>query len=467
MSFQEKSLRLLMKFVRFNFGEFEINEFCKFLKMGFIFTIIIGIYWTLRPLKDSLFMQLVDKVYLPYAKTVSLLIIIPLVIFYTKFLGHISREKMLILLTTYYGFLTLVFSIAMLITQAPPEDIAARPLLLWTGTKVLGYVWYVYVESFGSLLIPLFWVFATDTTKTLSAKKGFPFIVALGQIGGIIFPFSIGGLPYHFSLPNDSLSIAILGLLTFTIIPLIRNFLRTVPKHLLLSFEEKKESFGSIVNPGFLEGVRLVKKHKYLLGILSINLIYGTILTIIDFNFKFRVGSVYEGVALTHYLSLYGSSINIVTFLCLILGITKITNFFGIRSVLILIPCVVGGILFGFLTLESLHILFAFVVGLRGINYALNGPTIKQLYIPITKNSRYKAEAWIESFGSRGAKEAGSLFNMLLRPLQSAYGAALGHEIYLTLVGGIGISLLVLWEINAVYIGKRFQKALFRKETIC
>ncbi|MBS0185502.1 MAG: hypothetical protein JSS34_04050 [Proteobacteria bacterium] len=156
-----------------------------------------------------------------------------------------------------------------------------------------------------------------------------------------------------------------------------------------------------------------------------------------DFNFKFRAGSIYEGVALSHYLSLYGSSINIVTFFCLILGITNVAHFFGIRSVLIFIPCIVGAILFGFLTFESLHVLFACVVGLRGINYALNGPTLKQLYIPITKHTRFQAQAWIESFGSRGAKETGSLFNMLLRPLQSAYGVVLGHEIYFTLVGRV------------------------------
>ncbi|MBS0185501.1 MAG: hypothetical protein JSS34_04045 [Proteobacteria bacterium] len=267
MKLQEKALHLLIKLVRFSFGEFEIDEFRKFLKMGFIFTIIIGIYWTLRPLKDSLFMELVDKVDLPYAKTISILILIPLVSFYTKFLGHISREKMLILLPIYYGCLTLCFSLAMLIAQAPPEEIAALPFALWIATKILGYMWYVYVESFGSLLIPLFWIFAADTTKTLSAKKGFPFIVAFGQIGGIILPYSIGGLPHRFSLTTDSLSILILGLLTFTIIPLIRHFLRTIPKHLLASFEEKKENPERTVNSGFLEGFHLIKKHKYLFRI--------------------------------------------------------------------------------------------------------------------------------------------------------------------------------------------------------
>lgn len=58
---------------RFNFGEFEREEFKKFLRMGLIFALIIGVYWTLRPLKDSIFIQLVGKFQLPFAKTISVL----------------------------------------------------------------------------------------------------------------------------------------------------------------------------------------------------------------------------------------------------------------------------------------------------------------------------------------------------------------------------------------------------------
>ncbi|HQS83286.1 MAG: hypothetical protein B7Y25_00595 [Alphaproteobacteria bacterium 16-39-46] len=452
MNLQEKALCFLIKLCRFSFGEFELNEFRKFLQMGFIFTIIIGVYWTLRPLKDSLFMQLVDKVDLPFAKTLSVIALIPFLMLYTKFLGQSSREKMLLRLPAYYGVITLCFSAIMFVVQGSPEEISARSIVLSIGTKILGYAWYIYVESFGSLLVPLFWVFATDTTKAFSAEKGFPFIVAFGQIGGIIFPYSIGGLPHRLSLETDSLSIGILGLLTFTIIPLVRHFLKTTPEHLLSSFTKKNENVMLTVQSGFLEGLRLMIRHKYLLCIFGVNLIYGTILTIIDFNFKFMAGSIYEGVALSNYLSLYGSCINIVTFGCLILGISNLTRFLGIPFVLILIPIIVGIIFFGFLMFESLSILFALVIALRGINYALSGPTLKQLYIPTTETTRFKAQAWIEAFGSRSAKEAGSLFNMLLRPLQSSFGAVMGREIYLSIAGFVGFSLLILWEVNAVYL---------------
>ncbi len=88
--------------LRLSFGDFEKEELKKFLRMGLIFTLIVGVYWTLRSLKDSVFIQLVDKLYLPYAKTFSIIVLLPLVGLYTKLLERFSRNKMLILMPAFY-----------------------------------------------------------------------------------------------------------------------------------------------------------------------------------------------------------------------------------------------------------------------------------------------------------------------------------------------------------------------------
>ena len=56
---------------------------------------------------------------------------------------------------------------------------------------------------------------------------------------------------------------------------------------------------------------------------------------------------------------------------------------------------------------------------------------------------------------------------MLLRPLQSSFGAIVGREISLSIAGFVGFSLLILWEVSAVYFGKKFQRAVDKEETIC
>lgn len=436
--------------------------------MGLIFGIIIGVYWTLRPLKDAVFIQLVDKYQLPYAKTVSVIALLPLVMFYTKLLEKNSRERMLVILPAFYGIAILCFSLLMLFVQAPTAVIDARPFPLMLGTKALGYFWYLFVESFGSLVIALFWAFATDSTDPTSAKRGFPLVVAFGQLGGVIFPYNVGSLPHKLGLSTDALSMVCLGLLTLMIIPLLRYFLRATPPQLLTAFhgenekaEEKKQE------PGFFEGLKLLLKNRYLLGIFFANFIYEVVVTIFDFNFKIAASTQYSGVELSKYLSVYASSVNIVSLACLLVGISNVTRFLGVGVALACMPVIVGLALLGFLSLDSLTFLFALMVGSKAINYALNGPALKQLYIPTTPDVKFKAQAWIETFGSRTSKQAGSVFNMSLAPLQTAFGTIAGRSHYLMLSGILCFPLLAFWLIIAIYLGRSFHKAIKEKKVIC
>ncbi|MBS0627315.1 MAG: hypothetical protein JSS09_03790, partial [Verrucomicrobia bacterium] len=384
MDITGKLLSFFQWVCRFNFGNFEKEEFKKFLRMGIIFALIIGVYWTLRPLKDAIFIQLVDRLHLPYAKTVSVLALLPLVMFYTKLLEKTSRERMLVILPTFYGLSVLFFSICIGLAQNNVEGLVSYSFP-FIATKILGYLWYLFVESFGSLVVALFWAFAADTTEPTHAKRGFPLVVALGQIGGIICPYGIGGLPHRLGLQTDTLSMIILGVLILLIIPLVRYFLRATPENLIKAFHGKNEEVvEEKQEPGFLEGLKLMLKHRYLLGIFAANFIYEIVVTIFDFNFKVAASALYSGVALSNYLSIYGSSVNIVSLACLLLGISNITRFLGIGVALAAMPIIVGCALFGFLTMESLSFLFILMVGSKAINYALNGPALKQLYIPTT-----------------------------------------------------------------------------------
>ncbi len=457
-------LRFFQTICRFNFGDFETEEFKKFLKMGLIFALIIGVYWTLRPLKDAVFIQLVGKLQLPYAKTVSVIALLPLVMFYTKLLEKTSRERMLVILPTFFGISVLAFSVAMFFMQSGDATSSFGIIM----TKGLGYFWYLFVESFGSLVVALFWAFAADTTDPTSAKRGFPLVVAIGQIGGIIMPYNIGSLPDKIGLKTDSLSMAILGILILLIIPLVHYFLRSTPKNLMRAFHgENQKSQEKEQEPGFLEGLKLLLKHRYLLGIFAVNFIYEVVVTIFDFNFKIAAGTEYSGVALSRYLSLYGSSVNIVSLLCLLFGISNITRYLGVGVALALMPVIVGIALLGFLTMESLTFLFGLMVGSKAINYALNGPALKQLYIPTTPDVKFKAQAWIETFGSRTSKQSGSVFNMALAPLQKGFGAVAGKAHYLMLSGAICFPLLAFWLVIAIFLGRRFRRAIKDNNVIC
>jgi AAA family ATP:ADP antiporter len=248
---------------------------------------------------------------------------------------------------------------------------------------------------------------------------------------------------------------------------MVRYFLRATPTVLLDSFHGQNEAAKSKEEPGFLEGLRLLLKNRYLLGIFAANFIYEVVITIFDFNFKISASTEYSGVALSHYLSVYGSSVNIVSLLCLLLGISNITRFLGIGVALAAMPVIVGAALLGFLSFHSLNFLFILMVGSKAINYALNGPALKQLYIPTTPDVKFKAQAWIETFGSRSSKQAGSIFNMSLAPLQTAFGGLAGKAHYLMLSGAICFPLLGLWFIVAIFLSRAFRKAIRNNTVVC
>jgi AAA family ATP:ADP antiporter len=457
-------INLLMKMCKFNFGEFEEQEFRKFLRMGMIFMLIIGFYWSLRPLKDSIFIQLVGKLWLPYAKTVSVLFMLPFVAFYTTLVGKYSKEKVLTVLPSVYAGLVFIFAAFIFLAQSKifTERIT---------TCVMGYAWYFFVESFGSVVIALFWAFAADTTDPKTAKRGFPFVYAMGQFGGVLFPYAICSIPYFFNFKTDLSSMLVLGVLSLLIPVLVKYFIKATPKELLTSFEkgatnaeEPKKKKGEAK---FTEGLKILISHKYLICIFAANFIFEFIVTVFDFNFKVAASDAFSGIELSRYLGKYAASVNIVSFVCLLGGVSNVTRFLGVGVALAAMPVILGVALLGFLTMNSLNFLFVLMVGSKAINYALNGPALKQLYIPTTADVHFKAQAWIETFGSRASKEAGSLFNMLLKPMQDIFGLVLGRSRYLMLSGAIGFPLVVMWFVVAMYLGKTFKTAVNENKVVC
>lgn len=448
-------IKLLMTICKFNFGKFEEREFRKFVRMGTIFFMLIGIYWSMRPLKDSLFVQLAGAVYQPYAKTISLILMIFFVAIYTKILDFVSKSKLLSLMPPiYFGSIMLLYAIFIWAFQSG----TIQPS---TITVVLGYFWYFFVESFGSIIVALFWSFATDVTKAESAKQGFPLIYTFGQLGGVLLPLLLITLPVSIGVKSDALSIGVLAVLTLVVTLLVRHLLRSTPDDLLESVVKEESDNGSKKKEktGFTEGLKLLFTHKYLLGMFAVNFFFEFIVTVFDFNFKLSASQVYSGVELTKYLAIYGSCVNIVSLVFLLLGVSNITKKLGIGVALSLVPVMFGLAIFGFLTINSLTFLFCLMIASKAINYALSGPALKQLYIPTSKDAKSKAQAWVETFGSRFSKEGGAGVNMLY--------SALGTATYRLLTSGLGFVFVVAWFLIALYLGRTYKKAVDTNTIVC
>jgi AAA family ATP:ADP antiporter len=463
-------ISFLQWIAKFLFGNFEREEFKKFIRMGLVFTTLIGSYWTMRTLKKSIFYAMAGAPMEPWAKTVSLLVLIPLVGFYTKLIEKYSHEKMFYVLSAIYGSLNIVFALLLISPwgEGSAEALASRTGAAAVLTNIIAFSWYVFVESYGSLMIALFWAIATSITMPESAKRGFPFVVAIGQLGGIFGPDYITKLPRWMGHETAAISLVACGIFTWSAILLLTYFFKSTPKHLLASYHgnnEKKEE--SHQEPGFFEGLQLMLKHKYLLGIFCVPFFFEFIATIFDMHFGYVAAQTYSGHELKEYMGQYGSWVNTISLLCLLLGVSNIPRYLGIAISLAMLPMFIAAAITGFITVNNLTFLFWLMVSSKAVNYALNGPVMKQLYIPTTTDVRFKSQAWIETFGSRGSKEAGSIFNMLLAPLVKRYGPISGRAMHALWSSYIGYGLVVVWLFIAAYLGSTYKKAIDEKRVVC
>ncbi len=453
------------KLFRIWFGDFEKEELKKFVRLGLIFALVIGIYWTMRPLKDSIFGSMVHDplavaanpkakgAFIPWAKIVSLLVLFPIVMLYSKAVEKFPRQHMFYFLGILYSILTLGFGLYFMYS---PYGLANTVGNQW---RIIGWAWYVFVESYGSLMVALFWAFAADTSSPESAKKGFALTVMIGQLGAILGPWLLTPLGRNF-FSNSAPVVMICAALTLLVVAGIYYFMKVTPKEQLIGFHGKNEAEEeSTQEPGFFEGLKLLVTHKYLLGIFSIISIYEILATVMDYNFKASVmASHTTEAACSAYLGDYAVWVNLISFLCLFFGINNVQRYLGVKFSLSVMPFLIVAMMALFLFYGNLDVLFWIMVTVKAVNYALNGPTMKQLYVPTTKDVKYKSQAWIETFGSRGSKAAGSGFNIL--------SSILG-KYFVTFTSIFSFGLGALWYLIAAYVGNKYQKAVDEKKVVC
>lgn len=451
-------------------GNFEsADELKKFGFLALIFGLIIGTYWTLRPMKDGIFNAIIGIDWQPYAKMLSVVVVFPLVILYGKLIDAFPRHRVFYVLISIYALLALVLAYFLLSSQFGLANTIKSP------ARVLGWVWYVYVESFGSLIVALFWAFTTDTTLPESAKRGFPIIALFGQIGNMVGPYFLNAKKLGFTptahwlgFTNSAPIVGICAMLMILTGILFWLMLRSVPQAQFESYHAEGEK-ATESEPGFLEGLKLLVTQPYLLGIFMIITIYEVIVTILDFHFKATAAAIYpEESSLSSYLSEYAVLTGLVSMLCVLLGINNIQRKLGMRASLVMLPILVGvAVVIIKFNPDLLTLALWIMVFSKAVNYALNQPTLKQLYIPTTKETKYKSQAWIEMFGSRGSKAAGSAVNAIRAPLKARYGALAGVNSFLTITVLISGGLLCVWLFAALYIANAYNKAIQENRVVC
>ena len=164
-----------------------------------------------------------------------------------------------------------------------------------------------------------------------------------------------------------------------------------------------------------------------MIGIFAIISFYEIIVTVLDFNFKTLASEQFTmSHELTKYLAHYGIWVGVVSMLSILLGINKIQRSLGIGASLALLPILIATAVLTFKSYPVVSVLFWIMVFSKAVNYALNQPSMKQLYIPTSKDAKYKSQAFIEMYGSRGSKAFASSVNLWRKTFIEKFGGVAG-----------------------------------------
>lgn len=454
---------------RFLYGDLTRNEAFKFLLYGVLIMLIIGIYWEVRCVKDAIFNSFIGSKETGWAKLLSLVVVFPLVIGYSYLIDIFSRKHLFYAVSIIYGFAFLLM--AYLLNSSVFGMNAAVAADRW---KVLGWVTYVTIESFGTLVVALFYAFMADTTTPESGKKGYFITATLAQVGAILGSWLVRGQSVCLGVPK---LVGIAGGCIFLIPLLVWFILWYLPKEQLAGYQakghtEKKEK------PGFIEGLKLMFSEPYLFAIFFIVCAFEVIATVFDLQFKILIAEYAKGndALYAAFSGDFGVTLSLLALYSLLFGLGKIGRKIGVTYSLALMPILMGiNILimtgaymewFSWMAAGSstmlLTIVFWIQVVSKGINYALGQPSKEQLYIPTSKEAKYKSKGWIEMFGSRGSKATGAGIKIVQQDVLKIFGAA-GTAFLM----GISSVIAVAWFFFALYAGRANKKAVEKNEIVC
>lgn len=444
--------------------EFRLKVF--FLSLTFLLMSASQAIW--RPLKNSIFAQLVGAEYVPDAKILSLLFLIPLIIFYSKLVDWLRRHQLLYWYTLFHGIGGIILY---LLLSHPVYGMAN---INSSTVRITGWILYFFMESNAAFMSMSFWSFADSINNPQDAKNYYGLFVAGSKIGSMLTAGSLYlattflvNIPDHVLLPQFILigSLLLIGA-AFSIYLLMKY----VPGYYMHGYEaaykiEKVKQSEKTKEPFIeklkkpVEGLILMIKSPYVFGIFSLVLFYEVIIVIFDYMVLKTAATKYlTAGTLTAFYASYYFIMNFVGLLITIFGTTPLLRIFGITRALFVFPIVSIFILTFTIIYPTPTSMFIALVALRALNYALNHPTREVLYIPTTKAIKFKAKAWTDAFGGRISKGVGSAINKLLQRLSPAVELFSGLFLSLGLIGG--------WLIVVFFLSKTLQKTITNKTVI-
>ena len=441
---------LVIVFVAFigrQIWRFRPDERLLSLLMFLYFFLVITSFWVLKPLKKGLWLGYYDKSGLDLAgwllnaaqaemlaKVLNMGVAFVAMVAFTMLASRFRRQQLSYIASAFFGVCYVIY---WFLLDAPGAG------TVWT--------FYLFGDLFSTVMVVTFFAFLNDSVSSEQAKRLYGLIV-LGGLSGGAFGANIvaarvkgGGTgEWMWVCIGMVLVIALLAAAAGRIVS-GRESEATAPSR---DAAAPPPAVGGKGSPA-LEGARLALRSPYLLSVVAIVGLYEMVSTIMDFQFSSAVGEYLDGALIRQQISRVFAFMNVIAFTIQVFVTRFVMTRYGMGVALLFLPVasLCGSV--GFLVAPALLIGSLLPTADNAFSYSINQSAKEALYVPTTRDEKYKAKAFIDMFVQRFAKAIAVGLSLAITTLFAGFGSVR----WLSLVTAV---ILVLWILAARYAGRVF-----------
>ncbi len=351
------------------------------------FFLIILAYYHIKPASRSLFIEYLGADSLPYVWIGTAVILGLLISYYHRLLEKCSRLNLVL------GTLA-TFIVALLVFYA----------LFSQQSTITAIVFYIFVDIFSVVLVEQFWSLANSIYRVSDGKRWYGIVGTGGLLGGVFG----GKMAKMWIEKGYETSYLLLFAVAILVILVVLNLVFSR----IGIYDEKTEK---IKTTTFIEGWETLIKNRYLILITTILMLSQIASPLVEYKFMSMVETHFTDLnQRTSFLSGFFANLGLIA-----IGINLfITPFvhrnFGTIAGLTLQPFFLLFSTWSFYIFPGMLTAQIMKISDRGLAYSINRASRELLYVPLDPLQIYQAKAWIDMFGYRLFKVAGSVLILLL-----------------------------------------------------
>jgi len=352
--------------------------------MFLYFFLVVASFWFLKPARSALTLKNLSADPIPVLRLVSVLVLSGVVAGWSVLVTRMSRDRLAFLVTGAFFWLMVFFAWAF-------HAAGSSPLLYGT--------FYVFLDLFVTVNTALFWTYLADISDGDSARRLYGIIGTGGVLGGFFGSF----FSRQVEAATDPGAMMLMVLAAYA---LLFPILRAVGHRAGGDLRDPRPMVapGAHRLAGAFEGAATVLRSRYFLAIFAILAAYEFVSAVNDFCFHKAVDLLVPRRELEDFFAGFFLWVNLLAAGVQLVVTPLLVRTLGPALALLLLPALLLGLSAGFLLVPALLSVQALVLTDNALNYSLNQTSRELLFLPATREERYRALAFIDMFGLRASK---------------------------------------------------------------